>query len=344
MVLCKAISALLLLSIGVRVSQALTWQEGAGQRWRELDAPSLLQSSTWRSYSEACDGTEALEVRRFAACGVVMMAWGQSYSKLAATVASRTRRLPAHKGWCPLDPELDHIPVALFTDTPKQQLIPCMSQGVRLTEIDVHEEFELDAWMGVEGNDHLNHMLGTWKMRWYHAQSILQSPYKLSLYLDVDALPCSAHGISSLFHELVQEKALFGSTLVLVKKCHMTNGNCTFPHPPDLEKQKALEWKNFTERNSGVLVVDKKAKPILEEWGTVIKRMAGQVMGDQYALREALFKYRDTIPQHIYSDKKVCRYHNATLRECETDDEPGLGCYVHHVAYKGSLQKYNMLN
>merc|ERR1719375_2506928 len=108
--------------------------------------------------------------------------------------ATHIGSLSAARGWCPIDNQLDHIPVTLFTD----------SLTKSNSFVNVRPEKDLAPWIPMgAGSKSLKGNLGTWEARWYHAQSILSSPYHLTLYLDVDAVPCSAQGISNILWKLV---------------------------------------------------------------------------------------------------------------------------------------------
>jgi len=275
-----------------------------------------------------------------------MVAIGETYGLIGMKVAARTRSLPAAPGWCPLDPSLDHIPVTLFTDVPASALAQALQKdrpgaqvelarraffGSSVAGVSVVPEARLSAWDGEQRRDGvlLRH-LGGWKVRWLHVQAMLQSPYTMTLYLDVDALPCSSRGIARLFQRVANRGAAIGCPIVVAQqKCQSTQGDCHTPHPEMLTEHGLAEWANFTERNAGVVVFDMRmAKPILQEFARTVKRKAGSISGDQYGLREALFKHRH-IPQVLFGDTEVCRYsHEHT---CDS------GCHVEHECHMQSL-------
>jgi len=308
-----------------------------------------------RLAAAALGGRRAASERLAAQCGVVMMSFGENYTRIAMKAASRTRGLQADKGWCPLDPELDHVPVTLFTDAPMgaagqdswqngSTSATMLERSESFNGVVVRSVEELAPWAGPNTSGALNLQLGTWRTRWYHAQVLLRAPYALALYLDVDALPCSAHGLSRLLRKLTDAGAYVGAPMVAAfLRCQMTHGDCRSPHPAGLGPRELEEWGNFTERNSGVVAVDlRHGRPVVEEFASAIQRAAAsQVSGDQYPLREALFKFRHSVPQVTYDDREVCRYVRPRFAECETRE--AAGCAVHHMHRMGSLSKYKVI-
>mmetsp|Transcript_108503 Transcript_108503/g.317447 ORF Transcript_108503/g.317447 Transcript_108503/m.317447 type:complete len:338 (+) Transcript_108503:135-1148(+) len=280
-----------------------------------------------------------------AQCGVVMMASGQGYAATAMRVANRTSRLSARKGWCPLDSELDHVPVTLFTDIDPLTLqryvdfeVAKVGKAVGTSNLRIRPIRELPPWEGPMSNKRLKGHLGNWMLRWYHAQIILAAPYTMVTYLDVDALPCTAHGITRLMEKLISQHAFFGAPMVIdFLKCQSSAGDCAVPHPGGINAQELRDWTSFTERNSGVMVMDmRQARPIAKDFASAIVRHAGNVSGDQFALREALFIHRHDVPQLTFNDSEVCRYRRPSEIRCET--EAKTGCAIHHLPQMGSLQ------
>jgi len=289
-------------------------------------------------------------------CGIVMMSFGRGYSEVAMKAAARTRGLKAQRGWCPLDPALDYIPVTLFTDMPKATFSHCRPGWPRgrphqPANVEVHPEEELGMWTGppvgskfdrlLDSDSHMRH-LGSWKVRWYHAESILHSPYTMTMYLDVDAYPCSAESISQLMWALPKNGAAVGNPAYKAVTCQASGGNCSDPHPPDLRPGEAAAWSRFHERNAGVLVADlRRARPLLEDFARGIRRTAGsgRVTGDQYALREALFKHRRGVPQMTFPEEDICRWKHSG--RCERKGRKG--CAIHHFPGGESLRLYGMV-
>jgi len=320
-------------------------------------ASALVHSPQKAAKRTAANGTAASRKaaepeQRGPACGVVMVAIGEGYGKVGMKVAAHTRSLPVSLGWCPLDPALGHIPVTLYTDVPSEDLqlslqeedpdaavsLTRYAHGSTIADVTVLPETALAPWDGTDDDGQLLRHLGGWRVRWLHVRAMLQSPYMMTLYLDVDALPCSSNGISRLLWAVVNKGAAIGTpSVVAAQRCQSTSGDCSDPYPAyvdelgqDAAERELLEWEAFTERNAGVVVIDgRAAKPILEEFAAVVKDRAGTVKGDQYALREALFKYRKEIPQLLFHDTEVCRYsHEHT---CDT------GCQVEHECHMQSL-------
>lgn len=280
-----------------------------------------------------------------ARCGVVMMALGQDYVALATAIANRTTQLSAVKGWCSLDPDLDHVPVTLFTDLNpttlwrEVNLLRVQSpKAVGASALSIRHISELPPWAGPTGSAGLQEHLGSWRMRWYHAQTILAVPYRIVIYLDVDAIPCTSHGVTRLIEKVRQRHASFGAPMVHESvKCGTSAGDCSSPHPEGLGDDELAEWASFTERNSGVMVLDMlTARPVVEDFARGIVRNAGNVSGDQFALREALFMHRRDVRQVTFTDDEVCRYKSPWQAPCESDTSTG--CAIHHLPRMGSLK------
>lgn len=277
-----------------------------------------------------------------APCGIVMTSSGLNYSELALRVATRSRSLNTMKGWCPLDHELDHIPVTLFTDQPIGNVDRSggSMHGVNVQELP-HIDPRLTPSDPSAAASGLKKNLGSWLTRWFHAKSILMSPYDLTLYVDVDALPCTGRGVAQLMYRVTSARAAVGAQLHTRSPCAMTNNNCADPHPPNLKPAEMPEWTQFIERNGGVLVVDmRQGRPLVQDYADAIARMAGKVKGDQYALREALFNHRHQAPQVIFRDDEVCRYN----KNAKCGSDAGGGCAVHHFDKMQSLVTYGVVD
>lgn len=265
------------------------------------------------------------EVRQTAECGVLMTSVGESANEVAAKVAPYIRKIPAQKGWCPLDPELDHIPVALFSD---------LCDTTQLEGVQCRPETDMEPFEGKEG-PLLQAGLGSWKIRWYHAQVLLKTPYTMSVYVDLDALPCSAEKLTEMMNTLLKEKAAIGMSVHDKHPCAMSHKqDCRNPHPSNLVSEAQIdEWANWTERNAGTIVLDKRVgMPYVEEFARVIKEKAGNplVQGDQYAFREATFKYRHQLKEYHYDDDVICRH--GARKWCSE------GCSVSHLIQYRALK------
>merc|ERR1719313_2001016 len=68
-------------------------------------------------------------------------------------------------------------------------------------------------WVNPGNDQNLQGHLGNWKFRWYHAQMLVHSPFRHTLYVDIDALPCSGQKIGDLFHEMYQTNSHVGDIL-----------------------------------------------------------------------------------------------------------------------------------
>jgi len=174
----------------------------------------------------------------------------------------------------------------------------------------------------------------------------------LTLYLDVDAVPCSARGVTTLVRRLFDSGAAVANPVIDGKhvQCQASRSNCSHPHPLGLSTGELEEWRNFGERNAGVMVVDmRKARQMIEDWAHNILETAGsgKVLGDQFALRMALFKHRHDVKQAVLPRQDVCRYREEE-QQCATEDPSaslegtGGGCLVHHGFDGRSLQLFGI--
>lgn len=250
-------------------------------------------------------------------CGVVLGAFGKElYTKAGAIVAERIRALNATKGWCPEDPQLDYIPVALFTDDAK--LIGECPKGVTCIP-DTHMAQSEEITSAAKGK--IRPGLGSWKFRWYHAQMMVSSPYELGIYLDLDAVPCSGDKLGDLLKRLREKKAAVGTLIHSNWPCLQTGNDCSKGKP---EGAHAGDWAKFKERNGGVIVFDReRAKPFTKTFGDYIVKSTqmSKIWGDQYALRAALFLTKDSVPELTYKNDELCRYGGGTCKS---------GCAVYH--------------
>lgn len=252
-------------------------------------------------------------------CGVVLGGFGSAkYVETGMKVAKYIRSLNISQGWCP-EQDLDKIPVAFFSD----------KTGLECPEgVECFGKDNMAPWrhgrmeIARPGSTHL----GSWKYRWYHAQMLVNSPYELTLYVDVDALPCSGVGIESMFRAFKE-----GATLGSIKHnhpCGMTMGDCSKYKPKGTAKEDKAEWKHFEERNGGVILADiRKTKHIFQEWALRIEATAGaiDVKGDQLAYRQALFNHRKETKEHLFTDEQVCRALPAKDYNCKQG-----GCWIYH--------------
>jgi hypothetical protein len=261
-------------------------------------------------------------VQKNAACGVVTMAFGKEYNKLGNKVTNLIRSLNVSKGWCPEDPELDHIPIAFFTDADASEC----PKGVQCLP-----ENAMPPWEGPQGavpllNSKSSH-LGDWKFRWYHAQGLINSPYPWTLYVDLDALPCSGEGVTALFQTMKAQGASVGSITHEENHIKVT--------PKELSAEDKKDWGKYEERNAGsIMLYIPDAKPMLEEWAAGIRTGAEDkhVTGDQLAYRAAMFSHRKTIKEHIFKDNEICRNLSRKRYNCQN------GCYIMHKPNNGALK------
>jgi len=252
-------------------------------------------------------------------CGIVMGAFGsKSYVDIADKVLKHISALEFPKGWCPEQPELDKAQIAFFTDL-KDHVCPA---GVQCLDETAMASWDGGAKKMSGGSSHL----GNWKYRFYHAQMLVNSPFDLTLYLDVDALPCSGDAIAKVF-SVFKEGATLGSIL-----------KPESPRPKALEACDADPQKcaQKADRNAGVILADiRKTKPLFESWSEEVKKIAGHADGDQAAYIIAIRKHiKDNdidLNEHFFGYKQISRHQRDN---CKNNNET----LIHHSKHMTSLQ------
>jgi len=269
---------------------------------------------------ELATETKPANKEKGATCGIVMGAFGSSsYVGTGDKVVNHIRKYHLPKGWCPEQPELEGpVPFAYFTDL-KDHVCP---EGVQC-----FPETKMDAWDG--GNKKMGGAvshLGSWKYRYWHAQMLVHSPFDLTLYIDVDALPCSGEALAKVFSIFKNGNVTLGSIL-----------KPNNPHPSGLEACDADLEKcaEKADRNCGVIVADlRKTKKLFEDWSEGIKKIAGHADGDQAAyiktLRQHLKDKDVDIKEHYFPYKQISRHQRDS---CSSSPET----LIHHSKHMTSL-------
>lgn len=256
---------------------------------------------------------------------------GKSYMDIGTKVAQHIRAIKVKRGWCPDQPKLASVPVALFTDF-KDFACP---EGVQC-----FSEKDMAPWNGASKNIGGNNAhLGSWKFRWYHAQMLIKSPFPLTLYLDIDALPCSGDAIASIFATFKDKSVSLGSIMHDSNPCASSGGSCNALQPSNITNEDKKEWSHFSERNAGVILADlRKTRPIFEEWARNIENTAGKATGDQLGYRQALFRHRKDLAEYHFKPTEVCRSLPAAQHNCKK------GCWIEHKPGMKSLKTARIIN
>ena len=146
-----------------------------------------------------------------APCGVLFSAFSsESFVRASALAAQHVALQRAPAGWCALDRALTRYPVVLATDVEgdvaraavKEALSPLGARG-RHARFEIQMLGSLDhplggipaPFDGVRSTSSGN--VAAWK--WWRPALYMHSPFRLTLSLDTDALPCSASSISDSF-------------------------------------------------------------------------------------------------------------------------------------------------
>lgn len=246
----------------------------------------------------------------------------KSYVDIGDKVINHIKAMKPPKGWCPEQPELDYLPITYFTDL-KEHVCP---EGVQCLTDEAMKKWEGGEKKISGSNSHL----GSWKLRFYHAQMIVSSPYDLTLYLDMDALPCSGDAIAKVFSAF-KDGVTLGSILKPAD-----------PRPSSLAKCDADLKKcgQEAERNAGVILADtRKTRTLMEEWGEGIKQLAGKADGDQAAYIQVLRKHikagDQNLKEHFFLSTEISRHQRDS---CE---KPGV--LVHHSKHMTSLMAAGLI-
>lgn len=299
--------------------------------------PCFAVSRILRGASPGFPGTETSVVQpgesSGAACGVTLAAFGDLEGKYVKAALANVLRLQAMKpsaGWCPLDKELAHVPITLFTDLPADRLSEELGQGadssVSIVSNNTFDTLSVDADRLPSGWWNEGHP----KYRWYHCQALVHAPHDLTLYLDSDATICTMDRFVNLFNKFATSDAdmafewnndadiIFGEE-ISKKGWYCTDHDNTNPHPDEVQTEDDLQsWQKTMEPNAGVILYARKrpaARKVAAGWCAILEEsMRSGAVGarpcDQYALRASFWRHRQEFTPMALTDGigSVCRY------------------------------------
>ena len=241
-----------------------------------------------------------------AACGVVMFGTGDDYIQYSARNAQRIAALAPGKNWCAAQPDLDRVPVVYFHDNVNADAL--VRKGLGGAE----PRFEL-FYLGTRAEPRMAKFeaLPTqhrWARdyKWLRPQTFARSPFRTTLNMDGDAVPCGARLVEA-FRAFAESKAAVAGL-----------------------------WHvgaSYSGLNTGFMAWDKeKADPLLAAWADDMRRaiLANRtIRHDQPSLAAAL---------NATSGVKVLRFSEANVcRVCRADKEGHCastcasdGCWVDH--------------
>ena len=141
-----------------------------------------------------------------AECGVVMFGTGDDYIQYSARNAQRIAGLAVGSGWCAAQPDLDHIPVVYFHDNVNADALVRKGLG------GAAPRFEL-FYLGTRANPTMAKFeaLPTQRRwardyKWLRPQYYKRSPFRTTLNMDGDAVPCGARLVEA-FRAFAESKA-----------------------------------------------------------------------------------------------------------------------------------------
>ena len=242
-----------------------------------------------------------------AACGVVMFGTGDDYIQYSARNAQRIAALAPGKNWCAAQPDLDRVLVVYFHDNKKADTLVRKGLG------GAAPRFEL-FYLGTRAKPRMakfEALPGTkrWARdyKWLRPQYYKRSPFRTTLNMDGDAVPCGARLVEAFRAFTRSQAAVAGLWHVEAK---------------------------YSGLNTGFMAWDRdKAKSLLAAWADGMRRAIlanGTVNHDQQTFAAALGATRG-VSVLRFSEANVCRvcrradktFHCAST--CPSDS-----CWVDH--------------
>jgi hypothetical protein len=282
-------------------------------------------------------------------CGITVAAFGKPDGKFMMAAVANALKIHEMKpgaGWCPLDPSLEHVPITLITDMTPNALVDHYGRGVENLTVMSNQTFDK---IGVDINSLAS---GWWAegdpiYRWYHCQTLLRSPYDLTLYLDADATVCSADKLVKLFKTFSNSGAdmafqnslsppmwFMGEPIGEGKGFHCTEGDAENPRPAEVGTDADMNsWVKTDEPNAGVMFFAKQhaaAQKVASDWCSAMeatmRSKAEPMPCDQYALRVAFWKNRQDFKALTFGPDadEICRYGERHFSGCDR------GCDIVH--------------
>ena len=241
-----------------------------------------------------------------AECGVVMFGTGDDYIQYSARNAQRIAALAPGKGWCAAQPDLDRVPVVYFHDNKKADTLVRKGLG------GAAPRFEL-FYLGTRAKPRMakfEALPGTkrWARdyKWLRPQYYKRSPFRTTLNMDGDAVPCGARLVEA-FRAFAESKAAVAGL-----------------------------WHvgaSYSGLNTGFMAWDRdKAAPLLAAWADGMRSaiLANRtIRHDQPSLAAALNATR-SVSVLRFSEENVCRVCHADKEGHCASTCASNGCWVDH--------------
>lgn len=244
-----------------------------------------------------------------AACGVVQVGAGpDAYVQFTARNAQRIASLKPGKGWCAAQPELDSIPLVYFhnhLNAPELVRRGLNGEAPRF-ELFYLGDVDKPRMAGFEALPGTHRWARDYK--WYRPQLFLRSPFRTTLNMDGDAVPCGAR--------VVEAFRFFSNSKAAVAGLWHVSSSYEGP-------------------NAGFLVFDReKAAPLFRAWANemrtaiLAKNNTRDLHHDQPALAAAINK--TSVPVARFSSTNVCRVCRSTATKGCASTCVSSGCWVDH--------------
>ena len=171
-----------------------------------------------------------------AECGVIMFGTGDYYLRYSARNAQRIASLAPGKNWCAAQPDLDRVPVVYFHDNVNADAL--VRRGLGGAE----PRFEL-FYLGTRAEPRMAKFeaLPTqhrWARdyKWLRPQTFARSPFRTTLNMDGDAVPCGARLVEAFRAFTRSQAAVAGLWHVEAKYSGLNTGFMAW----DRDKAKSL--------------------------------------------------------------------------------------------------------
>jgi len=241
-------------------------------------------------------------------CGIILSAFGPKYADRALRTAEYLRGLDLPPGWCADEGEEEvHAKITIFTDVLP---LPSHGDGIQVVYLPAAAGALAERTFPVPGAaPRYQASPAVW---WKRIVGLLNSPYMLTLALDLDCLPRTGAAAGEAFAQL-RDADLF--TAEAPVPFGGSFGAAAAPAPPGLTAAEAASWAAFPERNLGLVGWNFRraaARGVALDFARAFARElqgGAAVRGDQTAFREALFEHRGRgLREHRCDGATCCRW------------------------------------
>jgi len=214
-------------------------------------------------------------------CGTILVGAGEDkYILKDMKYAQRLASLDMPEGWCANDPLLSRLPVIYFHDgNVSSDMVSHALEGAEplfeMFHLGSADHPVMDNFEPLPGNK-----MFTNYYKWYRPQIFQLSPFKTTLSIDNDAVPCSGAKLAEAFKFFTAAKTAVAAA------------------------------KHLTGINMGVVIFDtEKARPWAAAWANQLKKCIlknGEVTNDQNSMN-AVLKNKHPVSIAQFNDHNICR-------------------------------------